>query len=117
DVKSPTALTVMRRDRPSGAVEREKGCASDQKPGARNLQMKNCPAEAFNQFRCRPEIRTDTTPWPSSRTSATRIRCQRARKMGWHNRKRITNCNVPTYSAVQNAVAKGLLIKSELVGI
>ena len=63
-VWSPSALTVMRSDSPSGAAESENGCAVHQRRRSRKRQRKNCPACARSRSSLRPVIRSETTPGP-----------------------------------------------------
>jgi hypothetical protein len=49
-VKSPSALTVIRRESPRGASEIENGCDAHQRPRARNRHRKNWPAQAWRRW-------------------------------------------------------------------
>ena len=85
--KSPSALTVMRSERPSGARESENGCDAHQRPFVRKRQRKNWPGRASSRSSRRPSIRSETTPGPSAITSATRRRKRNACTIGASSRK------------------------------
>ena len=53
-VKSPSALTVSRRERPSGAAESENGCDAHQRPRARKRQRKNWPGAGVQPVEASP---------------------------------------------------------------
>ena len=101
EVKSPSAFTVIRSERPSGARESENGCGDNHRSRVRKRQMKNWPARACSRSRLRPVIVTDTTPGNSVTTSATRSRYRNAPTSGAMMRKQTSNTSVATYKARQ----------------
>lgn len=92
---SPSVFTVSRSAVSVGGADSENGCAVSHRSGVRNRQRRNCPDSARSSSRSRPSTTIDTTPGPSGRTAATRIRWRPAWRSGVGTRWVSTSANTP----------------------